>query len=157
MTLSLPFTLLRVLEMATAPRKAICSKDVDEGKIGRAFESPSILLECDLKDETKRGRLQRRLIRSLYRQRHLTIHIIGVRGDIEMECQWTSVLKRIPKLKTLQIVFIGFHDSDDRWTRGLREGVISPPLTKSQGLSGGKKLTCRLFKGLYQLFKEVRR
>lgn len=72
-----------------------------------------------------------------------------------MEAQWTAVLRRVPKLRTLQIVFIGFQDEDDKWSRGLREGAMSPPLTKTQGLSGGKKLVCRLFKGLYQLFVKV--
>lgn len=141
--------------MATAPGKSLSPKDAEDGEEGRDPNSPPVLLQSDLSDHSKRGRLQRRLLRSLYRQRHLTVHVLGVRGDVEMECQWTSVLKRIPKLRTLQMIFIGFQDPDDRWSRGLREGVISPPLTKSQGLSGGKKLTCRLFKGLYQLFQHV--
>lgn len=155
--LSLPFTLLRAIELVTAPRKATCScddDDKDNNTYQRSSNSP-LLSESDLLDKSKRGLLQRRLLCSLYRQRHLTVHVIGARGDVEMESQWTAVLRRIPKLRTLEIVFIGFQDSDDRWSRGLREGVMSPPLAKSKGLTGGKKLICRLFKGLYQLFLKV--
>lgn len=156
MVLSLPFTLVRVIDLAVAPRKSpLHDDDMEDNQLGHLSSSRSILTEGDLTDQTKRGRLRRQLLRSLYRRHHLCVHVVGTRGDVEMECQWTAALKRIPKLKTLQIVFIGFQDPDDRWSRGLREGILSPPLAKRQGLSEGKKLTCRLFKGLYQLFQKV--
>lgn len=146
--MSLPLTFCYALEqLIKAPFKAALADSTDKANT----EKPVFTMKLT-KDFSPCGYVSRRIIRSIYRHRSLLVHVLGARGDAEMECTWTAVLKRIPKLRNLTMVFIGFNDGDDKWCKALKEGIVSPPLTKSQGLSGGKKLTCRLFKGLYQLF-----
>lgn len=44
-----------------------------------------------------------RFLKSLFRRDKLVVHIVGVRGDTEMECMWSAILDRMPKLKFLWV------------------------------------------------------
>lgn len=145
-TLSLPLSLARIIEVALTTRL----KDEDQ-----KLEENGCYTEDHWNDASPLGQFRRRLVDAVCHRQCFTIHVLGARGDVEMESHWTVFLRRVPQLKHLRIVFIGFVDADDRWARSLREGIISPPLTKSQGLQNGQRVTCWLYKGLYQLFLEV--
>lgn len=143
-TLSLPFSVAYLIQLGLTMRKAEAN--------GGGTSTETHFTEADWNDSGPLCQFQRRLMDALCNRSQLTVHILGARGDVEMESHWTALIRRIPSLKLLRIVFVGFVDPDDRWSRSLREGVISPPLTKTQGLTNGQRVTCWLYKGLYQLF-----
>eukprot|EP01056_Protomagalhaensia_sp_Gyna25_P004936 Protomagalhaensia_sp_Gyna_25__4935@NODE_530_length_3197_cov_160_852438_g414_i0_p1_GENE_NODE_530_length_3197_cov_160_852438_g414_i0NODE_530_length_3197_cov_160_852438_g414_i0_p1_ORF_typecomplete_len585_score114_15TPR_15/PF13429_6/52TPR_15/PF13429_6/0_018TPR_2/PF07719_17/0_42TPR_2/PF07719_17/11YfiO/PF13525_6/46YfiO/PF13525_6/0_17TPR_16/PF13432_6/79TPR_16/PF13432_6/0_4TPR_8/PF13181_6/7_2e02TPR_8/PF13181_6/0_059ANAPC3/PF12895_7/2e02ANAPC3/PF12895_7/0_19TPR_19/PF14559_6/0_041ChAPs/PF09295_10/2_1e03Ch len=84
--------------------------------------------------------------------RPFTIHCIGSRGDMEMETKWGMILERCPALETLQVVMVGFLDSDDVYSRRLSDGYLSPPLIKTNRWRINQRVIARLYKGNYTEF-----
>ncbi|CEM23842.1 unnamed protein product [Vitrella brassicaformis CCMP3155] len=83
----------------------------------------------------------------------VVMHVVGVAGDYEAEAQWSAILTRVPSLKELIVVLVGFLGEGDRWGKELTYGMLGPPLPKT--LESGQTLECRHFRGLYHEFTQV--
>lgn len=93
-----------------------------------------------------------RHFRSALSEAVLTIHVVGARGDREMECKWSAILDRMPYVEILQVILIGFLDEDDPYNSRLKSGVLCPPLTKKSAHRQYQTFVARIFKGTYQDF-----
>jgi hypothetical protein len=63
--------------------------------------------------------LKKSLIDAIIHRHQLTFFIIGAKCFEEVNCHWTSILRRSKMLTILNIVFIGFMDEDDTWEKCL--------------------------------------
>eukprot|EP00919_Chromeraceae_sp_WS-2016_P027457 GHVR01065153.1.p1 GENE.GHVR01065153.1~~GHVR01065153.1.p1 ORF type:complete len:382 (+),score=46.00 GHVR01065153.1:1186-2331(+) len=110
-------------------------------------------------------------IGSLLTKESLCVHMVGVRGDLEMQSSLSILLDRLPHLKTLTWVAVGFTSqkkdnksaaesgvesgifSDDKWSLSMETErcLSSKMLSKKRG--NGEQCV-RLYKGNYFEFLE---
>uniref|UniRef100_A0A0G4GJH8 Mitochondrial splicing suppressor 51-like C-terminal domain-containing protein n=1 Tax=Chromera velia CCMP2878 TaxID=1169474 RepID=A0A0G4GJH8_9ALVE len=105
------------------------------------------------------GRLGEEM-RRLPSKERLCVHFVGARGDFEMSSSFAAFFLRMPRLRFLSVVCVGFLDKGDSWGRSLATEQLTPPIPKKVESVGGRsmedredpRIHLRLWKGTYHSF-----
>lgn len=95
----------------------------------------------------------------------LCILVAGARGYSEMREPYSTFFKRLPNLRHLTVIFVGFTEEKDVWAEKIPSFALSPPLPKWMDKDGNpcerdadccvSRMDARLFKGNLSQFLSI--